>query len=198
MTDPNGDLTPRERDALAGLPREATPPETLEDATVGALLARGLLRRPAPWHRRRPVEIGLAVAASVLLFLGGLAVGRRGGPAPAPAEMTQFALLLYEGPEYRHAAPGEEKERVREYGEWAGARAARGELVAGEKLREDPDVVIGTDGTVTTAPAPAGATRLGGFFIIQAADPGSALEIARTCPHIRYGGSIVIREIEPT
>jgi len=34
--------------------------------------------------------------------------------------------------------------------------------------------------------------------MIRAADDRSALAIARNCPHVRYGGSIVIREIEPT
>ena len=48
MTDPNGELTRQERDALAQLPREAVPPAALEDATVEALLARGLLRRRDP------------------------------------------------------------------------------------------------------------------------------------------------------
>lgn len=188
MTEPTEDLT--------GLPREAVPPPGLEDATVEALVARGLLRRRAT-RRPRAVELGLALAASVLLFLGGVAVGRRGEPAP-PAPAAQFALLLYEGPAYRQPAPGEEAERVREYGEWAGVRAEQGELVAGEKLREDPDVVIGADGSVETPPPPAGAARLAGFFVIRAADAGRAIEIARSCPHVRYGGSIVIREIEPT
>ena len=196
MTEPNGDLSPQEREALAALPREAAPPPALEEATVRALAARGRLRRP-PRRRPTPAELGLALAASALLFLGGLAVGRRAeSPPPAPAG-PQFALLLYEGPEYRHAASGEEAERVREYSAWAGLRAERGELVAGEKLREEPDLVIGADGTVTT-PAPAAGPRLAGFFIVRAADRASALEIARSCPHVRYGGSIVLREIEPT
>ncbi len=200
MTEPNGDLSPREREALAQLPREAAPPAALEDSIVGALRARGLLRRPV---RRRALEVGFALAASVLVFLGGFALGRRAAPeaSAAPAGPAQFALLLYEGPDYRHAPPGKAEERVREYSEWAGARAARGELLAGEKLRDDPDLVIKADGrvtTVTTVPAAPGSTRLAGFFIIRAADRGSALEIARTCPHVRYGGSIVLREIEPT
>jgi hypothetical protein len=40
--------------------------------------------------------------------------------------------------------------------------------------------------------------RLAGYFIIRAADQRSALEIGRSCPHVRYGGRIVVREIEPT
>jgi hypothetical protein len=189
MTEPTEDF--------AGLPREAEAPRGLEDATVEALVARGLLRRPPARRPRAPVP-ALALAASVLLFLGGVAVGRRGEPALPPAPPGQFALLLYEGPGYRHSAPGEEAERVREYGAWAAARAEQGELVAGEKLREDPDVVVGSDGTVSTPAPPAGADRLAGFFLIRAADARRAVEIARSCPHVRYGGSIVIREIEPT
>jgi hypothetical protein len=37
---------------------------------------------------------------------------------------------------------------------------------------------------------------LGGFFIIAARDPEQAREIASTCPHLRHGGWIVIRQID--
>ena len=197
MTEPHDDLTRAEREALARLPREARPPRDLEDATVAALAVRGLLRRSAPRLRRHPAEIGLALAASILLFLGGLALGRRGATEPAPT-LPQYLLLLYEGPEYHPAPPGREAERVREYGAWAEARADRGELVAGEELAAEPDLVIGTDGRVTTVRSGAGQPKLTGFFVIRAADGGRALEIARSCPHVRYGGSIVIRPIQPT
>lgn len=194
MTDPNQELTPRERALLAELPREAEPPRALEDATVAALLARGLLGRRGS---NRP-RLLAAAAAAVLLFLGGVALGRRQAPAGPEGTGSQFVLLLYEDGGYRAAPPGEEIARVREYRTWAGERAARGELVAGEKLRDGPDLVIAPDGMVRTDSPPAGARRLAGFFIVRAADRGRALEIARSCPHVRYGGSIVVREIEPT
>lgn len=195
MTEPNGELTRQEREVLARLPREAAPPPALEEATVSALRSRGLLR---PGRRVRAPQVGLALAASILLFLAGFGLGRRERAGPPDGEGARFALLLYEGPEYRPAPAGREEERVREYSEWAERRAAVGELVAGEKLREEPDVVIGTDGTVTTVPPDRADSRLAGFFIIRAADDARALEIARTCPHVGYGGSVVIREIEPT
>jgi hypothetical protein len=196
MNEPNDELTGEERDALARLPHEADPPPGLEDATVAALARRGLLRRGFRW-RRRVAEWGLATAAAAALFAGGFLAGQRDGRAPA-GEPPRFVLLLYEGPEYRHTAPGHEQDRVREYATWASERGARGELEAGEKLREDAEVVIRPDGSVAAeAPAP-GATRLAGFFLIRAADDRAALAIARSCPHVRYGGSIVIREIEPT
>ncbi len=196
MNDPNGELTNEEREALARLPREATPPPGLEDATVGALAERGLLRRGTR-GRRRPIEWGLAAAAAVALFAGGFLVGQRGGQVPA-GDLPRFVLLLYEGPEYRSTPPGQEQDRVREYSEWARERGAKGELEAGEKLRDDPDRVIRPDGSVAADAPGSGATRLAGFFLIRATDDHAALEIARSCPHVRYGGSIVIREIEPT
>jgi hypothetical protein len=194
MTDPTDELTPREREAFDRLPREAAPPAALEEAAVAALRARGLLRSRTA---ARPLAIAIALAASVALFVAGLQVGRREAGAP-PAAAAQYMLLLYEGPEYRQPARGHEAERVREYSAWAGERAARGELVAGEKLRDDGDVIIGSDGAVRTAPPAAGSARLAGFFVIRTSGADRALEIARGCPHVRHGGSIVIREIEPT
>jgi len=190
------ELTPEERDAIARLPREADPPAGLEQATVAALAARGLLRRP-----RRRFDVALALAASVLLFIGGLALGRFGGgiaPAPPADGRPRFALFLYEGPEYDQPAPGAMDERVEEYVAWAREERANGAVEGGEKLKDGDDVAIEPDGSAGAVPSPPGEPRLAGYFLIRAADQRTALEIARSCPHVRYGGRIVLREIEPT
>jgi hypothetical protein len=187
------ELTPEERDALARLPREADPPAGLERATVAALAARGLLRRP----RRRFAAV-LALAASVLVFAG-LALARFGGEAaPAPDDRPRFALFLYEGPEYDQPAPGGMDQRVEEYVAWASAERADGTVEGGEKLKDGDDVAIEPDGSAGAVPSPPGEPRLAGYFLIRAADRRTAIEIARSCPHVRYGGRIVLREIEPT
>jgi hypothetical protein len=81
---------------------------------------------------------------------------------------------------------------------WASAERKDGAVEGGEKLKDGDDVAIEPDGSIgPVAPAP-GASRLAGYFVIRAADRRTALEIARTCPHVRYGGRIVLREIEPT
>ena len=188
------ELTPEERGALSRLPRGTQPPPGLEQATVAALTARGLLRRP-----RRRLGVALALAASVALFLGGLAIGRFGTRPAAPEdERPRFALFLYEGPEYRQPAPGAMEERVREYVDWAGAERHDGTVEGGEKLGDGEDMVVGPDGTAGPRPSKPGEPRLAGYFLIRAADRGSALVIARSCPHVRYGGTIVVREIDPT
>lgn len=195
MMPSNDELTPEERDALARLPREADPPAGLEQATVAALAARGLLRRP-----RRHLGAALALAASVLLFAGGLALGRLGGErTESPADgRPRFALFLYEGPEYNQPAPGAMDQRVEEYVAWASAKRTDGAVEGGEKLKDGDDVAIEPDGSAGAVPSPPGEQRLAGYFLIRAADRRTALEIARSCPHVRYGGRIVVREIEPT
>jgi hypothetical protein len=190
------ELTPDERDALARLPREADPPAGLEQTTLAALAARGLLRR-----QRRRFDASLALAASVLLFAGGLALARFGGetaPAPAADGRPRYAMFLYEGPEYHQPAPGAMDERVEEYVTWARAERTDGTVEGGEKLKDGDGVAIKPDGSAGAVPSPPGEARLAGYFLIRAADRQTALEIARSCPHVRYGGRIVVREIEPT
>ncbi len=194
MSTADEDLTPAERDALGRLPREAVPPRRLEDTTVAALTTRGLLR-----PGRRAIHPALALAASLLIFAGGLVLGRLSGAPDAPADARpRFALFLYEGPGYDQPAPGALEQRVQEYVAWASAEREDGEIEGGEKLREDADVAIEPGGAASTIPLRPGEPRLAGYFLVRAADRHAAVEIARSCPHVRYGGRIVVREIDPT
>lgn len=95
--DKRGDieLTPAEKAAFDNLPSEASPNRSLEDRIVRALKTDGTLKDTAPVSRRRwrlapfrgsevggqharmwPVAAG-SIAASLLLFGGGLFVGQR-------------------------------------------------------------------------------------------------------------------------
>ena len=193
MMRPNDEeLTPAERDAISRLSREADPPPSLERRTVVALQARGLLRPP-----RRRFGALLGLAASVLLVAGGWALGRFGS-GEEPSDQPRFMLLLYEGPEYRQPAPGRMEERVQEYVDWVGAARTDGVVEGGEKLRDGDDVAVRPDGSAGTVPAAPGGSKLAGYFLVRAADQRTAMAIARTCPHLRHGGSIVLREIDPT
>jgi hypothetical protein len=163
------------------------PPAALEERVVGTLRARGLLRGGA---RRRIMASRwtspVVIAAGLLLFAGGFALGR--GPAVPPGGgLRQYTLLLYEGPGF-NAAGAAEPDLVREYGAWAGELAGRGRLVSGEKLASQR-WTIGAD---ASGPAPTG------FFVVAARDESEALAIARTCPHLRHGGTISVRPIVPT
>jgi hypothetical protein len=198
MTESTDELTPEERAAIDALPRAAAPPRGLEDATVAALRARGLLSPARSRLPRRGIQLIAGLAAAATLFVGGLLLGRRGVAIEPGGGAPRFMLLLYEGSRYAQPRPGQEMERVREYGAWARVHAVKGEIEGGEKLKDAGELLIGSDGSVTSVPPASGRDRLAGFFLIRAPDGASALAIAKSCPHVRYGGSIVIREIEPT
>lgn len=72
------ELTPDERERMLSLRRELDPDDSLEERTVRALRAHGLLH-PAPSRVIRfplsPAWVGLAAAACMALFIGGFAMG---------------------------------------------------------------------------------------------------------------------------
>jgi len=94
-------LSPHERRELAALPRELAGTMALEDRIVAALHDARLLGARAlaavsgaPSRRRRAAQAFGALAASLLLFTGGIAVGRRSmrvEQAIAAREETQAA-----------------------------------------------------------------------------------------------------------
>ena len=160
---------------------------------------------------RWPAAISaFALAASVLL---GVFVGRRSiSPAtPAAQPSTHIAsapakekyVLLLHGPARPlNAGPptaadsAAERAIVDEYRAWAVSLANSGSLVTAEKLADDPLTMLVADRTVQmprNTPE-----ELGGFFLIQVADSAEAFRIARACPHLKYGGTVQVRRIEPT
>jgi hypothetical protein len=89
------ELTPEEQAAFAALQREAAAGDLLEERTVRALAARGLLRRRGSTVRRIAVWAG-AAAACALFFAAGFALGqgragRRTGAAPAGLDASRPA-----------------------------------------------------------------------------------------------------------
>lgn len=120
--------------------------------------------------RRSRAPLFLAVAAALV---AGFVAGRY---EPASRTGREFMLLLHETP----ASAG--RGTVEEYSTWARNTSA---MRDGEKLTDQVSVLGPgrSDGS------------LAGFFRITARSREEAEAIARTCPHLRYGGWIEIREI---
>lgn len=83
------ELSTEERALFAALPREREPGRLLEERTVRALRARGLVEAPAVTGRRAIPRAWWAagVAASLALFTGGVSVGQWVGAARAEAAL---------------------------------------------------------------------------------------------------------------
>lgn len=170
---------------LASLPRELAPPHQLEDRMVAVLHREGLLRAGYP---RRYV---FQAAAAVLLFVTGFAIGRSTASTLPVAEEhrdPRFLLLLHGGP--TGGSADEEAALVNEYRAWAVGLRQAGRFVSGERLS-------GVAAIAPTANLPQ-VEDLRGFFVISAANLDDALAMARTCPHARRGGHVVVRPIDPT
>jgi len=93
------ELTPSEKEAMEALPRERMPNASLEDRVVEALRGRGLLK---PQQRRvvdvTGLRVALAVAASVALLVGGIAIGRWTGPGQTAVVDAELVVADDESP----------------------------------------------------------------------------------------------------
>jgi len=196
MTPDEDELTPEEKRSLTALGGALPPPAGLEEATLSRLRGEGLVR---PRRRRGNASRVLAAAAAVALFAAGLAVGRRGSVPTAPpaaaasssaVEGPRFVLFLYDAPTEPAMSEAQMQDRVSEYRDWASGLRQKGASIRGEKLESGRAERLG--------PAAAGEASLGGYFVISAKDWDSAMEVARSCPHLKHGGTIEVREIEKT
>jgi hypothetical protein len=153
-------------------------PAELESRVLSRLRSEGILRKPT-WKPRL-----IAVFAAVVVFVAGWATGRTNQP-----KGFNYVLLLQEGPTFHQAPNADEVEhRVGEYKQWASSLRSRGVSISGLEL-ESRSQQLGTGAAMD---------ELGGLFMIYAKNDDEAHRIAEGCPHLRYGGGVVIRPVAKT
>ena len=194
MNDTDG--SDRGRGGLRDRVPHVEPPADLEQRVRATLESRGLVRqdaippavrlagsRRAAWLAR----VGLLAAGVVIGVLAKSSVGSSGGRPSGAAVAGQYVLLLYGDPADDtgtvHVA------REREYGQWAATLRDGAKWVGGHELA---DVV---DRLGPASPVSPTADRLAGYFVIEAPSRQRAAEVARSCPHLKYGGRIVVMTI---
>ena len=167
------ELSEHERGLVASLATEIAPRPALEKRVVRDLRQAGLMT-----SARRGMTLAVAAALTIGFFAG--LIVHRFPVAQSPGR--EFILLIHDTPSMR--VDGDEPRRIREYSEWA--RGLRDKLVEGEKLTDE----------ISSVGAGNAQSTVGGFFRIRARDRAEADAIARSCPHVRYGGRIEVREIQ--
>ena len=194
------DLTPEERAAFGQLSRRKMPPKSLEERIINELRSARLLQ-PARifgdsfniWTFPR---LSAVVAAASVLFLLGFALGARRSPGNDAKTLPQslFALLIYEDDSYA----GDPKAQAQEYLEWLFSVNAAGRYVTGQELRLGGRVLRAGDDKIEVRNLNADKTNetIGGFFLIEASGYEDAVQVAKDCPHLKYSGTIEVREIQ--
>lgn len=169
--DDGAELTPEESMAFARLPREAEPPDLLEERVVGALRDEGILRSASPRGAAAPAHAGwfrswmipASMAASLVLFGAGLVTGHWMG-----TRGTTEAFLAVRDQDAAQLAL-----RIQEAGSaYVSALAALGELrgAAGQGTEAEPMATQAATGIRQGQQA-----ALGALY-------GAAFELARQAP----------------
>ena len=116
--------------------------------------------------------------------------------------MASFMLLLHR-PTQRPTQPPSDPEQftriTREYMDWADRMRAQGTLKGGSKLTDDFGKILrgnGSQAATTDGPYAESREVVGGYFLLAAADYAEACRLAQTCPHLKYGSSIEVRQVQ--
>jgi hypothetical protein len=114
--------------------------------------------------------------------------------------MPKYMLLLHDRTDgFMSMSPEQMQQVIQKYVAWGDKLRATGVLQDGQKLTDEPGRVIRTnDGRARVTDGPYSETKevLGGYYTVAAGTYDEAVEIARTCPHVAYGGTIEVRQID--
>ena len=193
------ELSAQERQAFAALSKTQSPPSFLEDQIVEQLKNAGVIRttRKSWLPNYRQLAAGFAMA--IVLFVVGALAGARWKANAAPSQQPGFILIVRNASaESEPRTPEEELARVKEYSSWAREWGQKGKLLGGEKLKDEgrefgENVAERSQWEAVTKPVEGG---IGGYFLLPATDYNEAIAIARSCPHLKHGGKVELRQIE--
>ena len=115
--------------------------------------------------------------------------------------MPNYMLLLHQTPvDYSQFSAEQLQSVTGEYVAWRHKVEAAGKLVGGEKLSDEGGKLLtGSNGDlrVTDGPYTEAKEVIGGYFAISADDYDDAVATCSDCPHLKYGGRIELRQIDP-
>ena len=114
--------------------------------------------------------------------------------------MPKYMLLLHDDPSgWASVSPEQMQQIIEKYVAWGKKLRDAGILIASDKLTDEPGrVVRGKNGQLRVTDGPFSETKevLGGYYTITAASYDDAVQQAKGCPSLEYGGTIEVREID--
>ena len=110
--------------------------------------------------------------------------------------MKKFLLLLHEDIEQmKELSPKEIRELTNAHMAWAKKLAESGHLISGDGLNENGVLITGKEGVIKDGPYMESKELIGGYYLLQADDMDTVLELARECPCHIWGGTTEVRPI---
>ena len=114
--------------------------------------------------------------------------------------MAQYMLLLHLDPaQGAKLDPTVMQQAVAKHQAWRQKLTDQGQYLGSHKLENEPGKVLrSTNGKLLITDGPYSETKewLGGYYLIEAPNYEAAVEAARDCPHLEYGGTIEVREVD--
>ena len=111
--------------------------------------------------------------------------------------MAEYVMLLWENPaEFANASPTQIQSMVQEYVAWRRKMGEAGKVTGGHKLRDEGGKRVSRTG-VKDGPFAEANEVIGGMFFLEAASYDEAVDISKSCPHVKHGW-VEVRQIEPT
>lgn len=113
--------------------------------------------------------------------------------------MPNYMLLLYDDPStWKKMSPEEIQRGFEKYFAWREKLRHQEILVGSAKLADQPGKVVRGKDKIRVTDGPYSETKevLGGYFTIEAPNYASAIEQCRDRPHLEYGGTIEVREVQ--
>lgn len=110
--------------------------------------------------------------------------------------MKKYLLLLHEDIEkMKKLSPKEMEELGNSHMAWAEKLAELGYLISGEGLEENSVQISGKNCIVKDGIFLESKEMIGGYYLLQAEDLKTVIELAKSCPCHLFGGTTEIRPI---
>jgi hypothetical protein len=111
--------------------------------------------------------------------------------------MAKYMLLLYNDLErFKSVSPEEMQKTLGKFVAWRNRLHSQGILLGSHKLANDVGKVMRGQASVTDGPYSETKEVLGGYFLIEAPSYNDAVAQAQDCPHLEYGGTIEVRQVD--
>jgi len=174
------ELSDQEKKIFNQLEREKQPEAALERRIINKLKSEHLII--TTYDMKAYLKWAATIAAIIVaFFLGGYS--QQENPEMA------YMLILHEGEGFQ---PGEPTEMYNEYRNWMHSIDEKGIQINGQELKNEA-VMVSSNRNINYLEGNEN-NRVTGYFVLNAASLDEAIAIARDNPHIKYGGTIQVKE----